>query len=381
MLRQPFAFACSPKLLKYRSSVGCCAAVRALAAAAVVLTLAACGGGLGSSSPAGPPAVWTGADIAVLIAQGDATSEAIGLAYQQARNVPEANMIRLAVPRGSDAISAANFTALKATLDARLPATVQGTLVTWMQPSRVVGTCSMGLTSALAFGYDARYCGLCSTTTESPYYNHDTRKPFTDLKLRPSMMLGAATLADAQALINRGVAADRSFASGGATGQAFLVRTNDATRSVRFGDFQALASASVKGLTMRYVDNSAGGGSNIISGQNDVMFYFTGLFAVPQINSNRYLPGAVADHLTSVGGYLPNLGGQMPATDWLLAGATASFGTVEEPCSFSEKFPRASVLLRHYAGGESLIEAYWKSVQWPGQGLFVGEPLARPWSP
>jgi xylose isomerase len=26
-----------------------------------------------------------------------------------------------------------------------------------------------------------------------------------------------------------------------------------------------------------------------------------------------------------------------------------------------------------------LIEAYWKSVAWPGQGLFVGEPLARPW--
>jgi hypothetical protein len=26
-----------------------------------------------------------------------------------------------------------------------------------------------------------------------------------------------------------------------------------------------------------------------------------------------------------------------------------------------------------------LIEAYWKSVQMPGQGLFVGEPLAAPY--
>jgi hypothetical protein len=26
-----------------------------------------------------------------------------------------------------------------------------------------------------------------------------------------------------------------------------------------------------------------------------------------------------------------------------------------------------------------LIEAYWKSVQWPGQGIFVGEPLANPY--
>ena len=26
-----------------------------------------------------------------------------------------------------------------------------------------------------------------------------------------------------------------------------------------------------------------------------------------------------------------------------------------------------------------MIEAYWKSVAWPGEGVFVGEPLARPW--
>jgi len=30
--------------------------------------------------------------------------------------------------------------------------------------------------------------------------------------------------------------------------------------------------------------------------------------------------------------------------------------------------------------GESLIEAYWKSVKMPGQGIFVGEPLVRPYA-
>lgn len=349
-----------------------------------LLALSACGGGGGTaSSEAVPPLAWTGADIAVLIAEGDATSEAIGLAYQRARNVPEANMLRVAVPRGSDVISAANFATLKDTVDARLPVTAQATLVTWMQPSRVAGTCTMSLTSALAFGFDARYCGQCAATAASPYFNADTRRPWTDLKLRPSMLLGAPTLADAQALINRGVAADRSFATGGvngpATGQAFLVRTSDAARSPRYLDFQALAATSVPGLTMRYINNASGTGSDVVSGQNDVMFYFTGLFSVPQIETNRYRPGAVADHLTSLGGVLPGSLGQMPATAWLLAGATASFGTVEEPCNFTEKFPQASVLVRHYQRGESLIEAYWKSVQWPGQGLFVGEPLARPW--
>lgn len=37
------------------------------------------------------------------------------------------------------------------------------------------------------------------------------------------------------------------------------------------------------------------------------------------------------------------------------------------------------MLIEHYLRGATLIEAYWKSVAWPGQSLFVGEPLARPW--
>jgi len=30
--------------------------------------------------------------------------------------------------------------------------------------------------------------------------------------------------------------------------------------------------------------------------------------------------------------------------------------------------------------GESLIEAYWKGVAWPSQGIFIGEPLAAPFA-
>jgi uncharacterized protein (TIGR03790 family) len=65
---------------------------------------------------------------------------------------------------------------------------------------------------------------------------------------------------------------------------------------------------------------------------------------------------------------------------WLDAGATASYGTVVEPCAFPQKFPHPAVVIDHYTRGETLIEAYWKSVAWPGQGLFVGEPLASPYA-
>jgi uncharacterized protein (TIGR03790 family) len=356
-----------------------------LALLGMALLLAACGGGGGSAGNTGPGTPVTAlaaADLAVLIAEGDATSEAIGLAYQQARGIPEAQMIRVAVPRGSDTISASAFAAWKAALDARLPAAVQATLVTWTQPSRVVGSCAMSITSALAFGYDAAYCATaCSPTRASGYFDSPSSKPWTDLRVRPSMMLGASTLAQAQAIIARGVGADASWTGGKGSGQAVLLRTTDGARSVRYGDFQLLAGTSYPRLTMRYIDNSSGTALDYVSGQTGLMFYFTGLVTVPQIASNSYLPGAVADHFTSLGGHLPDGLGQMPATQWLQAGATASYGTVEEPCNYTEKFPQASVLVRRYQRGETLIEAYWKSVQWPGQGLFLGEPLARPWGP
>lgn len=38
-------------------------------------------------------------------------------------------------------------------------------------------------------------------------------------------------------------------------------------------------------------------------------------------------------------------------------------------------------ILAYFTGavrGDTLLEAYWKSVAMPGQGLFIGEPLARP---
>lgn len=357
-----------------------------IACLALALALASCGGGggagdSGASPPPGAPTSLTAADLAVLIAEGDATSEAIGRAYQLARGIPEANMIRVAVDSRADAISADAFNVLKSAIDARLPATVQATLVTWTRPSRVMGACAMGLTSALALGYEARHCGGCAATPASAYYASNSRQPWTELRIRPSMMLGAATLAEAQTLIARGVAADGGQTAGGSGAQGWLVRTSDAGRSVRFNDFRGLAgTTAAPGVTIHYVDNSAGTGGDEIVTQRSVLFYLTGLPAVAHAGTNTYLPGAVADHLTSHGGFLPDGNGQMPITDWLRAGATGSYGTVEEPCNYEQKFPRASVLVDRYRRGDTLIEAYWKSVQWPGQGLFVGEPLARPWA-
>jgi hypothetical protein len=132
-------------------------------------------------------------------------------------------------------------------------------------------------------------------------------------------------------------------------------------------------------LSLAYLDNSDGElGSNLLTNTGDVLFYFTGLPTVADIDTNTYLPGAIADHLTSLGGQLTD-STQMSALRWLEAGAVATYGTVVEPCNLVDKFPNVRFVLQLYTRGETALEAYWKSVRTPGEGVFVGEPLASPW--
>jgi len=296
---------------------------RSVALLPLLMLLCACGGG-GGGSPSGgggvnasltltlPASGLTAAELAVVVAEGDPLSEAVGAAYVAARGVPAANLIRVRVNTGSEALSATDFALLKSDIDARLPAGVQATLLTWAAPSRVVGSCAMGITSAMALGYDPRYCNpapaaeLCASTAASPLYDSEARRPGSELQLRPSMLLGARTLAAAQALIARGVAADASRPAG----EGWLVRTTDVDRSVRWSDFATLPAAWSGALALNYVDNSAGPASaNSLSGKSGVLFYLTGLTQVASLATLQFRPGALADSLTSSGGLLPGGGG------------------------------------------------------------------------
>ena len=92
----------------------------------------------------------------------------------------------------------------------------------------------------------------------------------------------------------------------------------------------------------------------------------------------RFLPGSMAEHLTSFGALFHNPL-QTKLTAWLQAGATASAGTVVEPYSIWTKFPHAR-FYAHYARGHTMLESFYLSTGSPLQLLIVGEPLARPWA-
>jgi uncharacterized protein (TIGR03790 family) len=312
------------------------------------------------------PVGLTARDLAVVINTADPLSVAIGEYYAQQRHVPAANVARVHFGYHRVVLPAREFAALKAAIDAQLPSSVQAYALTWTQPYRV--DC-MSVTSAFAFGFDQRYCASgCVATQLSRYFNSASRRPFDDLQLRPAMSIAAANFEQARALILRGVAADATAPEG----TAYLLTSGDQARDVRastYADAQMLAGDRVG---IQLVNAAA------LEGRRDVMFYFIGAIKVPNLETNQFLPGSVADHLTSYGGALTD-GSQMSSLRWLEAGATGSYGTVVEPCNFTAKFPSPGLLMRHYLAGETLIESYWKSVAMPGQGLFIGEPLAAPY--
>jgi len=313
-------------------------------------------------------------ELGVLVNTADPQSVAIAEAYVGARGIPEANVVELEVPAGA-MLSEEQFAPLKEAVDSALGEEIQGLAITWTQPFRV--RC-MSITSAFALGYDDIYCNTsgesCSTTASVPYFDTDTTRPFTDLGIRPAMMLAAADEASGLALVERGLAADDTFPEG----DGWLVRTTDAARNVRWPQMLGMPDEWEGVVDFAYLDAVEGEGPNAVSGETGGLFYFTGLARVPDIETNEYLPGAVADHLTSFGGRVPT-SGQMSVVEWLTAGATGSYGTVVEPCNFRQKFPNVPVMVSRYFRGATLLEAYWKSVLWPGEGLFVGDPLARPW--
>ncbi len=307
-------------------------------------------------------------DIAVIINENDPLSRQIGNYYLQARRIPETNIIKLRFSSERSVMTPNEFKQLKATIDRLTPAHVQAFAVAWTTPYRVG---CMSLTSALAFGFDKKYCAKpCESTASSPYFNSSSLYPYDDYKLRPAMMLAGISFEHIKALIDRGIRSDYSFPKG----QAYLMSTSDKARNSRAASFTQAANKLAGIFPMQIL------ASDYISERKDVLFYFTGLKEVPMLETLHFFPGALADHLTSAGGKLTD-SLQMSSLRWLEAGATASYGAVVEPCSFSQKFPSPEVAMFQYTLGASALEAYWKSVAWPGQGVFIGEPLAKPFAP
>ncbi|WP_082439487.1 MULTISPECIES: TIGR03790 family protein [unclassified Massilia] len=306
------------------------------------------------------------AQLAIVINDAEPNSVKIGEYYRKRRGIPAANVVHVSIPDKPHEISFERFQELREAIDKKLGPDIQAVLMIWTAPYKV--ECN-SITAAYTLGFDPSQCiKTCASGRSSPYFNSSSSRPYTDLKLRLSMLLPTESVAEAKALIDRG--ASSGFRTVPAT--AYYLVTSEKARNSRALFFPPPGRIEARKLSTRTMQADA------LEGAKDIIIYETGMAQVDKLDTLHFLPGALADHLTSLGGDL--LGeGQMSSLRWLEAGATASYGSVSEPCNYWQKFPNPTVLLKHYVQGNSAIEAYWKSVAWPTQGLFIGEPLAAPY--
>ena len=305
--------------------------------------------------------------VALVINDADPSSVRVGEYYQFARNIPAKNVVHVNIEKAPNKLSLTEFAKLQLAIESQLNSDEQVILLAWTAPYAV--ECN-SITAALTLGFDAKQCAdSCGVGKLSPYFDSVSKRPFDDLRIRPAMLLPNDSFIRTKALIDRGVQSD----SGVFRATAYYLTTSDTNRNSRSPFFPPtglnIPRSGLAVLNMR---------SDKLLGASDVMIYQTGMANVDGLETLGFVPGALADHLTSFGGDLASKG-QMTVLRWLDAGATASYGTVSEPCNYWQKFPNPTVLLKWYVSGATAIEAYWKSVAWPAQGVFVGEPLAAPY--
>lgn len=183
-------------------------------------------------------------------------------------------------------------------------------------------------------------------------------------------MITGDSLAQAEQLVNQGVASD------GTSPQqpVVLAKSSDTARNVRYPYFDdAIFNVNVLGVSSILRTNT-----DSVSWPGGCLGYETGLadFSVPD---GTFVPGAMADSLTSYGGVIFGSNGQTNELAFIDAGAAGSYGTVSEPEDDTQKFPNPQDYF-YQARGFNLAESYYQSINAPFLGLIVGEPLAAPFA-
>lgn len=315
-----------------------------------------------------------GTELGLVINTDDPDSEITAKRYRQYHRLGTANVVRVSLGY-AESVSRERFQIAEATVKAAMGPHVQALALLFRLPARVGSYNS--ITSAFARGYYERSAVNSGSFTGylNPYRLDPNRawqgqlsvKPFSAFNIRPAMMVSGSTRFATEQLIIRGAWAEGTRPPA----DAAWMSTTDTIRSVRTRG--QVKSQVINGINLRIV------AGNTYPDADPVMFYFQGLAVIPDLRVLTYGLGAWVDTLTSCGGMLNGCGGQTTVWSIIDAGATGSYGTVEEPYAIPSKFIDPPTFVRIYSSGVTLIEAAWRSVSHPYQGLFIGDPLAAPY--
>jgi len=334
--------------------------------------------------------VWgggSGLNVAVVVNQNSSDSLQLGNYYCERRQVPPQNVLRINWSGGNTEWTLSDFNTvlfnpLLAMLAGRQLTNQVDYLVLSMDiPYRVTSPGSYAVnstTAALFYGFKPDPNAPCSLAAGSANLYAGSEGVF---RATPPIsaasnsflvtMITSSNLALAQQIVEQGVSSDGTCP----TQTVYLVKSTDAARNVRYQTFDnAIFDTRLRAnYSLQRVNGFSINGYGYILGAQTGVQDFT-------VAGVWFAPGAIVDNLTSYGGLILQWNGaQLDLLSLLGAGATASFGTVDEPCNYLEKFP-SPLDYFYQARGFSLAECYYQSLTNPYQGLIVGEPLAAPFA-
>ena len=329
----------------------------------------------------------SGPNVVVIVNQSSSDSVQLGNYYCERRQVPPQNVLRVNWTGGKVEWSKSDFETyllnpLISMLATRsLTNQVDYIVLSTDIPYRVT-TATNGAnstTSTLFYGFkpDSRNLNSCPLAPGSTNFYAGSESIFRSTPPGDAnsnswlvTMITSSNLAQAKTIVDRGVASDGTFP----TQTVILGKSSDVARNVRYLTFDnAIFDARLLGnlSVLRTNLDSPYGFTNLLAYQNG-HYQFS-------ILTNAFVPGAMADSLTSFGGRILEPNDHTTLLALLNAGASGSFGTVVEPCNYLEKFPSAQIYF-YQARGFNLAECFYQSVTNPYQGLLVGEPLAAPFA-
>jgi uncharacterized protein (TIGR03790 family) len=334
----------------------------------------------------------SGLNVVVIVNQNSTNSVQLGNYYCERRGVPPQNLLRINWIGGNISWNRSNFETnllnpLVAMLAGRsLTNQVDNVVLSMDIPFSVSATNGYNsTTAALFYGFKTDDCttncpegvpgcNLPAASSNSYAASEGIFRQTPPIAAGSNSwlvtMITSSNLAQAKAIIDHGVASDGTFP----TQTVWLAKSDDYFRNIRYLEFDnTIFDARVAGdFSILRTNLDSPYGLTNLSG------YLTGLYQFT-ISSNAFVPGAIADSLTSYAGVIFGINDQTTLLLFLNAGASGSYGTVTEPCNYLEKFPPPQDYF-YQARGFSLAECYYMSLVNPYQGLMVGETLAAPFA-
>ena len=316
-------------------------------------------------------------------------SRQLGAYYAKRHGLPEANVCMVHVDPHKPSISPEDFDVcirrpvLEHLAREGLAGQIHFLVLSMDIPTRVNYFNSS--TATLFYGYKARPAEAppCNIAPDSVNQYYAAERAYTSTagwnatNMPIVFSLTAPDLKTGKTVVDRAVASTE--APPPADGLFCLHGSGDKARNVRHRTYgratQPFAWTGVTGA----VDVRL---TSTVPPDRPVALYMGGFAVIPTNfpGAIRFIPGAIADHLTSCGGMVPDpCLNQSTVWDWFRLGATVSYGTVAEPCAYEAKFPDPMIAF-WYGRGFTAGEALAMSVRNPYQGLFAGDPLAAPFA-